>query len=184
MENGWMGEFDPARGDSIKRSLTASSAGAVLMQTSISKVVQLLTNRRLGVQSTLPRRSWTGDGFYSNRRAAAATGGAWVLDTDEPTTAEGTYTQVKFGFKTILGRITITRRLIQQGRTYGDIMATELFGKTDDLVNDLEAASVTGDATANAKEIDGLLTLIGAVSGQTIANTTATAGDSRMARTL
>lgn len=178
MENGWMGEFDPARSDSIKRSLTAASAGAVLMQTSISKVVQLLTNRRLGVQSTLPRRPWTGDGFYSNRRAAAATGGAWVLDTDEPATAEGTYTQVKFGFKTILGRITITRRLVQQGRTYGDIMATELFGKTDDLANDLEAASVTGDAIANTKEIDGLLTLIGAVSGQVIANTTVSAGDS------
>lgn len=177
--NAWIGEFDPSRREAISRSLSTTSAGAVLLQTSISKVVQLLTNRHLGVQSTIPRRPGTGDGFYSNRRSAAATGGAWVLDTDEPVTAEGTYTQVKFGFKTLLGRITITRRLVTQGKTYGDVMATELVGKTDDLANDLETTSITGDAiNGSTKEIDGLLTLIGAVSGQTIANTTAAAGDS------
>lgn len=174
----WLGGFDPARQDAFHRSLTLGNAGTVLFQSAISKTLQMLTNRNLGIQSTLPRRPWTGDGWYSQRRTAATTGAAWVDDTDTAVNSEGGYTQVKFGFKTLLGKINVTRRLIDQGRTWGDVLAGELIGKTDDFMAVLETTSVTGNATANAKEIDGLLTLIGAVSGQTIANTTASGGDS------
>lgn len=171
-------EFDPTRRADFQRALTVSGAGSVLLQTSISKVVQLITNRQLGVQSTLPRRPGSGDKFYSNRRTAAATGGSWVADTqDDVVPQEGSYAQVGFTYRTMLGRIKVTRKLIATGRSYGDVLATELIGKSEDFVNDLESASVIGNSAADANSIDGLLTLIGNVSGQTVANTTATAGD-------
>ena len=163
--------------EAFQRSLTVANSGTVLLQTSISRVVQMLTNRQLGIQSTLPRRAGSGDGFYSQRRTAATTGGEWINDTTEPTESEGAYTQVKFGFKTLLGRVKITRSLVARGRSYGDVAAIELVGKSEDFAEQLESASVIGNTAANSLSIDGLLTLIGAVSGQTIANTTSNSGD-------
>ena len=174
----WLGGVDPEQRAAFKRSLTVGHSGTVLLQTTISKVVQLLTNRQLGIQSTLPRRPGTGDGFYSNRRTAATTGGQWVNDTEDPDESEGAYTQKKFTYRTLLGRIKVTRKLIATGRSYGDVLAGELIGKTDDFVTQLESASAIGDNAADTKQIDGLLTLIGLVSGQTISNTTAAGGDS------
>ena len=165
--------------DEAKRALDVSGAGSILVQPLISRIVQLLTLRHLGVTSTLPRRPGSGPGFYSNRRAAANTQAAWVADTEEPVESEGTYTQVTFTYKTLLGRIKVTRQLVAKGRTYGDVLATELMGKAEDFRNTLESASVIGNSAANTKQIDGLLTLIGTVApaSQTISNTTATAGD-------
>ena len=162
--------------DEAKRALDVAG-GTSLVQPLISRVVQLLTLRHLGVTSTLPRRAGSGPGFYSNRRAAANTQATWVADSEEPVESEGTHSQVTFTYKTILGRIKVTRQLIAKGRTYGDVLATELMGKAEDFRNTLESASVIGNSAANTKQIDGLLTLIGNVSGQTVANTTATAGD-------
>lgn len=176
-ENGSFGDFDPARRDAFQRALTVGTAGTVLLQVSISKAVQLITNRQLGIQSTLPRRSGTGDAFYSQRRAAATTGGAWSDDTTEPTESEGAYTQVAFPFKTLIGRIKVTRKLVATGRSYGDVLATELIGKAEDFAQDLETASGIGNTASNSAQINGLLTLIGNVSGQTVANTTAATGD-------
>jgi len=174
----WLGGANAEQRAAFNRSLNVTGAGSVLLQTTISKVVQMITNRHLGVQSTLPRRGGSGDGFYAQRRTAATTGAAWTDDVTEPKDSEGGYTQTKFAYRTLLGRVKITRKLIATGRSYGDVMATELVGKAEDFANVLESASVIGDSGSNANQINGLLTLVSAVSGQTIANTTATAGDS------
>lgn len=174
----WQGGIDPEQRAAFKRSLTVGNSGTVLLQTTISKVVQMLTNRQLGIQSTLPRRSGSGDGFYSQRRTAATTGGAWVADTAEPVESEGAYTQEKFTYRTLLGRIKVTRKLVATGRSYGDVLATELIGKAEDFAAILESASAVGNSAANANQIDGLLTLVGMISGQTINNTTLAGGDS------
>lgn len=173
----WLGGIDPARREAFQRSLTVSGAGTVLLQTTISKVVQLITNRQLGVQSTLPHKPGAGDKFYSQRRAAATTGGEWIGDTTEPTESEGSYSQLGFTYQTLLGRVKITRKLIARGRSYADVLATELVGKAEDFANSLEDGAVIGDSATNSNSIDGLITQIGAISGQTIANTTATSGD-------
>lgn len=174
----WLGGADQEQRAAFKRSLTVGNSGTVLLQTTISKVVQMLTNRALGIQSTLPRRSGSGDGFYSNRRTAATTGAEWVPDTGTVTNSEGAYTQKKFTYQTLLGQIKVTRQLVAKGRSYGDVLAIELIGKADDFTTILENASVVGNSTVSANQIDGLLTLVGMVSGQTIANTTVAAGDS------
>jgi len=174
----WLGGADQEQRAAFKRSLTVGNAGTVLLQTTISKVVQMLTNRALGIQSTLPRRAGSGDGFHSNRRTAATTGAEWVPDTGSATNSEGAYTQVTYTYQTLLGQIKVTRKLVARGRSYGDVLATELIGKADDFTTQLENGSVVGNSAVNANQIDGLLTLIGMVAGQTIANTTVAGGDS------
>lgn len=174
----WDAVSDPqSRRQEFVRTLDVSGAGSVLLQTAISKVVQLISNDAFGIQGSLPRRSWTGNAFYSNRRTAATTGADWVADTEEPVTSEGSYSQATFTFRTLLGRVTITRKLVATGRSYGDVVATELTGKAEDMARTFESACAIGDSAADANQIDGLLTLIGNVSGQTIANTTVDAGD-------
>jgi len=176
-EDNWLGNFDRGAHDAFQRSLAVAGAGATLLQPTISKVLQLLSNRQLGASSTLPRKGGTSDGFYSTRRSAATTGGAWVDDTTEPVESEGTYTQVKFTFRTLLGRIKVTRKLMATGRTWGDVAAGEMVGKAEDLQQSLETATFQGDSAVTSTSIDGLLTLIGAVSGQTVANTSSSSGD-------
>jgi len=173
----WVAGTDAGQREGFKRSLNVTAAGTVLLQTTISKVVQMLVDRQLGIQNTLPVKAGSGDAFYSNRRTAATTGAAWVDDDEEPVESEGTYSQVSFTYRTLLGRIKVTRKLIRTGRSYGDVLASELIGKSDDFANQLESASAIGDNANNAKQISGLLTLIGAVSGQTVANTNVNVGD-------
>ena len=175
----WGSTEDGPNRESFKRAMSVASVGTVLLQVTVSKVVQAITNRQLGIQSTLPRKPGSGDKFVSVRRAAAATGGSWVDDTEEVVSQEGTYTQnnTDFYYRTMMGRVKVTRKAQATGRSWGDLLATELIDKADDFVNDLESASVIGDNAANAKQINGLLTLIGLVSTQCIANTSASGGD-------
>lgn len=172
----WLGGNGTGDREAFQRSLDVSGAGSVLLQTVISKIVQLATNREFGAVTTLPRKPGSGDKFYSNRRAAATTGGGWVADTAEPIESEGTYTQVGFIYQTLLGRVKVTRKLVARGRTYGDVLATELTGKAEDWTNDLESATFIGDSSTSTYQIDGLITLISGVSGQTVANTNASGG--------
>lgn len=172
----WLGGNGTGDREAFQRSLDVSGAGSVLLQTVISKIVQLATNREFGAVTTLPRKPGSGDKFYSNRRAAATTGGGWVADTAEPIESEGTYSQVGFTYQTLLGRVKVTRKLVARGRTYGDVLATELTGKAEDWTNDLESATFIGDSSTSTYQIDGLITLISGVSGQTVANTNASGG--------
>lgn len=163
--------------EALERALDISGAGAVLLQTTISRVLQHATNRTLGAVSTLGRKSGSGDAWRSNYRTAANTGGEWVSDTDSGTQSEGGYTQQPFTYRTMIGRVKITRKLQATGRSWGDVVASELLGKLDDMMETLETTIFTGNTAANANQPNGLLTLIGNVSGQTVANTTANAGE-------
>lgn len=173
----WLGKFDPERRAYLERALNVSNVGSVLLQTNIRRVVEMLTLREFGAQAVLPRRQGSGDKEYVNRRTAGTTGAEWVDDTDSATDESGSYAQTSFGFKTLLTKLTVTRKAIAQGRSYGDVLGGELIGKSEDFAASLESAIFTGNTAASSKQIDGLLTLIGNVSGQTIANTTAAAGD-------
>lgn len=158
------------------RTLNVSNSGTVLLQTTINKMVQQLTLYEHGVQAVLTRKPGSGDAAYIDRRAAGTTGGEWVADTDNATDETGTYTQTSFPYRTLLTRGTVTRKLQATGRSYTDILAEELTGKSEDFSNRLENGCIVGDNAANAKQISGLLTLIGAVSGQVVANTSGVSG--------
>lgn len=175
----WLGKFDPERRAYLERALNVSNVGSVLLQTNIRRVVEMLTLREMGAQAVLPRKPGSGDKAYINRRSAGTTGGEWVDDTDAAATEEtGTYAQASFQYRTLLTQAKVTRMASARGRSYGDVLATELSAKSEDFAAALESAIFTGDNAANSKQISGLLTLVGNVSGQTIANTTASGGDS------
>ena len=125
--------------------LTVSGAGSQLLQTFINRTVQQLTLREFGLQAVLSRKVGSGDAEYVNSRAAGTTGGEWVADSDPATSEVGTYTQASFGFKTLLTRGKVTRKLQAQGRSYGDILAEVMSSKAEDFANALEEGMLNGN---------------------------------------
>lgn len=162
--------------EEMQRALTVSSAGSVLVQNVLNRVIQALTLRHIGVWSTLDHRPGTGSQASINRRSPGTTDSQWLGDTTEPDEDVGTYAQATFTYRTLVGRIKVTRKLQATGRSYADALANETLYKLEDHVNMLEEGAVAGDNAANSNQISGLLTLINAVSGQVVANTTATGG--------
>ena len=168
--------LDPGKREALQRSLTVSGAGSVLLQTNINKVVQQLTLRQFGLQAVLDRRPGSGNAAYINRRTAGTSGGVWVADTDAATEETGTPAQTSFAYKTLLTRMRVTRKLQATARSYGDALALELIGKTEDFANAYEDGCVNGDAAHFTNQFSGALTLINAVSSQVVANSTLTTG--------
>lgn len=169
--------LDPSRREQIQRAISVSSAGAVLLQTNINRVVQQLTLRQFGLQAVLDRRPGSGNAAYINRRTAGSSGGVWVADTDSASEESGTYAQTSFTYRTLLTKLRVTRKVQATARSYGDALATELMGKTEDYANAYEDGCVNGDSRF-ANQFSGALTLINAVSGQVVANSTLTTGGS------
>jgi HK97 family phage major capsid protein len=172
----WLGVADPARREAFERAVNVSTAGGVLIQTYINRVVQMLTLREFGLQAVLDRTPGQGDKAYINRRAAGSTGGAWVADTDGVTEETGTYSQVSFAYRTLATRGRVTRKLQAIGRSYGDALAQEITAKAEDFADTLEAGCITGDSGANANQINGLLTLVNAVGTDVVSNITTASG--------
>lgn len=168
---------DPRR-ERLQRTLNVSGAGSVLLQVQINRIVQLLTLRYLGVQQVLDRRPGSGNAAYINRRTAGTTGGAWVADTDSATEETGTYAQTPFTYRTLLTQGTVTRKLVATARSYGDAVAQEMIGKTEDFAALFEDGLVAGNSGAggNPNQINGLLTLANATASQVVANSTLTTG--------
>lgn len=175
-ESNWAA-LDPSRREQIQRAISVSSAGSVLLQTNINRVVQQLTLRQFGLQAVLDRRPGSGNAAYINRRSAGSSGGVWVADTDSASEESGTYAQTSFAYKTLLTKLRVTRKVQTTARSYGDALATELMGKTEDYANAYEDGCVNGDARF-ANQFSGALTLINAVSSQVVANSTLTTGGS------
>lgn len=172
----WLGPAGPERREAFERALTTAGAGSVLLQTFINRVVQQIHLRELGASAVLPRRPGSGNAAYINRRTPGADA-EWVDDTDSATEIEGSYAQVSFPYQTLLTRGKVTRFLQATGRSYGDILAGEISGRAGDFGQTFEAGLITGDTGADPKQFDGLLTLVGAVASQVIAQSTAVAGD-------
>lgn len=167
--------LDQGRREALQRSMSVASAGSVLLQTNINKIVQQLTLREFGLQAVLDRRPGSGNAAYINRRTAGSSGGVWVSDTDNATEETGAYDQISFPYKTLLTRGRVTRKVQATSRSYGDALATELMGKSEDFANALEDGCMNGDSRF-ANQFSGALTLLNGVSSQVVANSTLTTG--------
>lgn len=172
----WLGAVDPGRREAFNRALDVAGAGSVLLQTFIDPVVQQLHLRELGASAVLPREAGSGNAAYINRRTPG-TAAEWLADTTEPTTAEGTYAQVSFVYKTLITRGTVTRKLQATGASYGDVLATEISGRTGDFSEEFERALIVGDIAVDPLEFDGLITLTQLTSSQIVLQTTTVTGD-------
>jgi hypothetical protein len=172
----WLGAADPQRREAFERALNVAGAGSILLQTFINRTVQQLHLRELGASAVLPRQPGQGNAAYINRRTPG-TAAEWLNDTTEPTSAEGTYTQASFAYKTLVTRGTVTRKLQATGRSYGDVLAGEITGRTGDFSDTFEDGLIFGDIAVDANQFDGLITLIQATSSQIVLQTTLVTGD-------
>lgn len=174
----WAG-LDPARRERFERAINVSGASSVLVQNFTNRIIQQLTLREQGAGSTLPRKPGSGSQAVVNRRSGSAmtASNVWVADTDSVTESTGAVAQATFSYATLATRGRVTRKMRAIGRSYVDILAEEMIAKADDYNESLESALFIGDSAAITNQIDGLLTLINAVSGQVVAQTSAVGGD-------
>ena len=172
--------LDVNRRQAFERAINVSGAGSVLIQNYVNKIIQQLTIREFGALGTMDRRPGQGSAALINRRTASAMTAAseWIADTGSVAESTGAYAQTSFTYQTLVTRGKVTRKMRARGRSYIDILAEEMTWKLDDFNNALESALFIGNSTALSTQIDGLLTQIGAVSSQVVANTSAAAGDS------
>ena len=182
--SGWVGAPDPQRRELFERALDISGAGSTLLQTFINRIVAQLTIRHLGLQAFLDRKPGQGNGAYINRRTPTTgnSAGKWVADSADSGDAvvvegTGTYAQVSFLYRTLVTQGKVTRKMQATGKSYGDVLADELEAKADDFAEILEDGLIVGNNAANSQQINGLLTLVNAVSTQVIANTSNIDGD-------
>ncbi len=172
--------LDVNRRQAFERAINVSGAGSVLIQNYVNKIIQQLTIREFGALGTMDRKPGQGSAALINRRTASAMTAAseWIADTGTVSESTGSYAQTSFTYQTLVTRGKVTRKMRARGRSYIDILAEEMTWKLDDFNNALESALFIGNSTALSTQIDGLLTQIGAVSSQVVANTSAAAGDS------
>jgi len=172
--------LDNNRREAFQRAINVSTAGTTLIQNYVNKIIQQLTLREFGALGTLQRRPGQGSQAIINRRTGSlmTSASVWVADTATVAESTGTYTQATFTYQTLVTRGKVTRKMRARGRSYVDILAEEMTWKLDDFNNKLESALFIGDSATTTTQIDGMLSLVGAVSSQVVANTTAAAGDS------
>ena len=171
--------LDPARRQAFERAITVAGAGSVLVQNFTNKIIQQLSIREFGALGTMDRKPGSGSAAFINRRTGSTMTPAniWVADTDSVTQTTGSYAQVSFEYKTLATRGKVTRKMRARGRSYIDILAEEMMQKAEDFNEALESCIMIGDTGAVTNQFNGLLTLIGGVSGQVVANTGVAAGD-------
>ena len=159
----------------ILKALNVSDQGTILRQPEIDKVIQHIREYKNPLFQNIPRRKGSGDAWYVNRRTPGSTAATFVADTGSFTEDTGNYAQVAFGYKTLGTKGKVSRRLQAQGRTYQDVLASEIEGKTLDLKNFEDWAYIWGSTATSANEFDGLNVLIAGT--QVVATTTSTSGD-------
>jgi hypothetical protein len=157
------------------KALTVSGEGDKLRQPEIDRIIAQIREYKNPLFSNLPRRRGSGDAWYVNRRTPGSTSAQFVGDTDAITEDTGAYTQVTFAYKTIGAKGKVSRRLQAQGRSYTDVLATEIEAKTLDFKDYEDWAYIWGSVSADADQFDGLNTLVS--GSQVVAITTATGGD-------
>jgi hypothetical protein len=123
----------------------------------------MLANYRNPLRMNIPRRSPTTAGQSAaivTRHTPGDTPGEFVLDTDSLTEDTGTPAQVSFTYRTIAGRMKITRLAQLIGRSYVDVFDQEARFKAEDFRNFEEKYIIAGDSAINSKEWDGINKLV------------------------
>lgn len=171
---------EPDTREAVQRSLTVSGASDKVTTALVSSLLQQLSNIQLGARTQLRRVPAAGTAYQTPKRTVSSTLAEFVADGTAPTEDSGSWGYDTWSYKTLATRIRVTRKAVRQGMQWGDIVAAEVLYKGEDANRQEEIALFQGDSANNlptANSFNGLLTYYGAISGQTVANTTATAGD-------
>jgi hypothetical protein len=144
----------------IAKALTESSVGDALKQPEVDKVIANLLAEKSALRALLPRKKGSGQAYIINRRTptASASRAAWVVDTDTPTEATGTYEQVLFPYKTILAKGKVSRKVQATGASYVDVLADEIEARIEEFRTVEEDAYINANAwETDAKKPLGLI---------------------------
>lgn len=172
---------EPGTREAATRALTVSAASDKVTTALVSQLLQQLSNLQLGARTQLRRVPGAGTSFVTPKRTVSSTLAEWLADGTAPTEDSGTWDNDTWSYKTLGTRIKVTRKAQRQGAQWGDLVAAEALNKAEDFNRQEEVTIFQGDTVHSlptANGFNGLLTLIGVTSGQTVANTTATAGES------
>lgn len=163
------GAFADARAQRLGKTLTYTGTSGALVLESIDRMVEMLVNYRNVVRLNIPRVAGESDNYKVVQRTSGATLGEFVAETGDFTSDEGSYAKVSFPFKTLGTRGQIGRFAQQTGRTFANVMITELDAKSEDLKDFEEYYSFYGTKSGIATQFDGLhyLTDSGQVVGMT-----------------
>lgn len=144
----------------LRKALDVSAAGDKLLQPLVDKVLQDLLAKDWPLWNNIPKKPGSGKEWIIVKRSARPEG-HWVNDTEEPTRGQSTYEPwVTFPFKSVLVPCSISRKLIATGKSYIDIKTEEINAALDTIRNDIEDATINGDASSNVKEFSGLRKLV------------------------
>ena len=171
---------EPGSRDAVTRALNVSTTSDKVTTAMVSSLLQQLSNLQLGARTQLRRVPGGGTAFQTPKRTVSSTLAEFIADGSAPTEDSGTWDYDTWNWKTLGTKFKITRRAIAQGGQWGDILANEAMLKGEDFAKQEEIAIFQGDTVHSlptANGFNGLITLVGVTSGQTVANTTVTAGD-------
>src|SRR5262249_18803155 len=144
----------------VRRALSQTDVTGKITQVVVDPLLEDLIRINNPIWANTPRRPGEGPQAQISQRTARGTA-AFVDDTDTPTPQESTFgTPPVFPFKTLLYNGQVTRRAQAITRNYISLLADEIESAVQEVRDRWENAVINGNTGSNAKEFDGLKTLM------------------------
>ena len=147
----------------LRRALGSNEIANVLEDPTVRAGTANLVNYRNPLRMNIPRKTPGSAGQSAaiiTRRTPGDTPAEFKTDVQEPTEDTGTPAQVSFTYKTVIGRMKVTRLAQLIGRSYVDVFNQELTFKTDGFKNYEEKYMIAGDSSIAATQWDGINKLV------------------------
>lgn len=147
----------------LSRALGSNEIANILEDPTVRAGTANLVNYRNPLRMNIPRKTPGSAGQSAaiiTRRTPGNTPSEFKDDVTEPTEDTGVPAQVSFTYRTVIGRMKVTRLAQLIGRSYVDVFNQELGFKTDAFKNFEEKYIIAGDNATSSVEWDGINTLV------------------------
>lgn len=136
------------------------STGAVLVPQVIEEGILRLVETRSPLWNIIPRVRADGMAYYYKEQNGLPTASFGAELGVLPGYTSSTYADRSVPIKSIYSTAQISGQLIEASRTFIDVVAQEIQDHTLTIIRTLEQKTLSGDATAQPNEFDGLAKLI------------------------
>jgi hypothetical protein len=147
----------------LRRALGSNEIASILEDPTVRAGTANLVNYRNPLRMNIPRKTPASAGQSAaiiTRHTVGATPAEFKADTSEPTEDTGTPAQVSFTYRTIIGRMKVTRLAQLIGRSYVDVFSQEAGFKAEGFKNFEEKYMIAGDNAVSNVEWDGVNKLV------------------------
>lgn len=147
----------------LRRALGSNEIANILEDPTVRAGTANLVNYRNPLRMNIPRKSPASAGQSAaivTRRTPGATPAEFKDDVTEPTEDTGTPAQVSFTYRTVIGRMKVTRLAQLIGRSYVDVFNQEAQFKAEAFKNFEEKYMIAGDNSVSSVEWDGINKLV------------------------